>query len=79
MFGRLINGKFEYAPKNIVHNGKLICNPKPDFLLKLGYLPVKLTESSKKEGYVSIFYWEKEGNKIVQKWKFEKIEREMEV
>ena len=77
MYGKLVNGRIEYAPKNIVHNGKLICNPKDALLLKLGYFPVVLTEQEAQEGYISIPYWEEENNQIIQKWKFEKAEEQI--
>lgn len=74
MYGKLINEKIEYAPKNLNYKGRLICNPKEDLLLGLGYLPVVLTEQERQEGHVSIPYWEQEESRIVQKWKFEKME-----
>lgn len=72
MYGKLVDGKIEYASKNVNYNGKLICNAKKEILLKLGYLPLVETEQEIQEGYISIPYWEQEENQIVQKWKFEK-------
>lgn len=73
MFGRLIDGKFEYAPKNVVCKGKFICNPNSNVLMNLEYLPVKYTKKPEKEGFIAVSYWEQEENEIVQKWSFEKL------
>ena len=77
MYGKLIDGEMEYASKNVSYNGKLICNPKEELLRKLGYLPIVLTERESKEGYISVSYWEEEGNQIIQKWRQEEVKEEI--
>lgn len=79
MFGRLSDGRLEYAPKNVIYKGSFVCNPNSDVLMDLGYLPIKHTEKTEKEGFVAVSYWEQEENQIIQRWNFEKISLDLSV
>lgn len=69
-YAKLVNGSLRASPKNVEYNGRIICNPKEDILLSLGYLPVTYTNmpTDDKEGQHYEPHWEQGDTEIVQVW-----------
>ncbi len=72
MYGRIVDGVFEYAPRKIHLGRKTIYNPKPEHLLAAGYLPLVFTEAPEvDEHHVAVCKWEQVEDKIVQSWEIQ--------
>lgn len=69
-YAKLVNGSLRASPKNIEYNGRIICNPKEDALLELGYLPVRYTNMPDDAQECSHYepHWEQTDTEIVQVW-----------
>lgn len=69
-YAKLVNGSLRASPKNVEYNGRIICNPKEDVLLALGYLPVTYTDmpSDAVNGQHYEPHWEQGDTEIVQVW-----------
>ena len=69
MFGKLINGLLQMAPRKIRYNGCWIYNPPAEILLALGYKPVVYTDPPDPDpGYVLVFNWVETEDQITQHW-----------
>lgn len=70
MYAKLVNGSLRASPKNVEHSGKIICNPKEDILLALGYLPVCYTNMPDNAPIGQHYeqHWEQTETEIVQVW-----------
>ena len=62
------NRQLEFPTKPLIHSGGVTFNPSSELLLSCGYLPVIETEMPVKEGYYYTSYYEKDGNRILQKY-----------
>lgn len=69
-YAKLVNGSLRASPKNVEYNSRIICNPKEDILLALGYLPVTYTNmpTDAIEGSHYEQHWEQTETEIVQVW-----------
>ena len=69
-YAKLVNGSLRASPKNVEHSGKIICNPKEDVLLEMGYFPVTYTNMPTDEIEGSHYepHWEQTETEIVQVW-----------
>lgn len=69
-YAKLVNGSLRASPKNVEYNGRIICNPKEDILLEIGYLPVTYTDmpSDTVNGQHYEPHWEQTDTEIVQVW-----------
>lgn len=69
-YAKLVNGSLRASPKNVEFNGRIICNPKEDVLLELGYLPVTYTNmpTDAPDGQHYKPHWEQTDTEIVQVW-----------
>lgn len=68
-YAKLTNGRIQYAPKTVTHDGKHY-NPTPDHIaVELGYKPITNTPMPEpEEGYVWVSGWEETEKAIVQTW-----------
>ena len=66
-YGKIVNGVFTIAPKQIKVNGRLIASPRSADYKKAGYLPVDPTYNPP-EGYKWADQWEEKDGKIVKKY-----------
>lgn len=69
-YAKLVNGSLRASPKNVEYNGRIICNPKKDVLLDMGYLPVTYTDmpTDATTGQHYEPHWEQTEMEIVQVW-----------
>lgn len=69
-YAKLVNGSLRASPKNVEHSGKIICNPKENILLDMGYLPVTYTDmpTDAPTGQHYEPHWEQTETEIVQVW-----------
>lgn len=69
-YAKLVNGSLRASPKNVEHSGKIICNPKENILLDMGYLPVTYTDmpTDAPDGQHYESHWEQTDTEIVQVW-----------
>lgn len=69
-YAKLVNGSLRASPKNVEYNGKIICNPKENILLDMGYFPVTYTNMPTDEIEGSHYepHWEQTETEIVQVW-----------
>lgn len=69
MYGKLIDGVLELAPRKIKHGDSITYNPPAEMLTELGYLPVRFTDPPVvEEGYEAVSSWEEIDGEIVQQW-----------
>lgn len=70
MYAKLNNNMLRRAPNKVIHNNRLICNPKEDILLELGYMPVVYTQmpTDAPEGQHYASSWKQEDGQILQVW-----------
>lgn len=75
MYGKLIDGALQLAPKKIKQGDSITYNPTGEMLIPLGYLPVRFTDAPETEpGYVAVCEWEEIDGTIVQQWRIEEAE-----
>lgn len=69
-YAKLVNGSLRASPKNVEYNGRIICNPKEDVFLELGYIPVTYTDmpNNSVDGSHYEPHWEQTDTEIVQVW-----------
>lgn len=71
-YGKLINGKFQKAPNNLISDGKLYINPPEEVYIANGYLPMSYTVMPPiKEGCHLIDSWVEFEGKLIQQWNYE--------
>ena len=74
MYGKIENGVLICAPKSVVIDDRRIINPGEEILKKLGFLPVEEEkEPEAEEGYAASSFCEREGDRIVKRWRIEKL------
>lgn len=72
-YGKLINGQLVEAPKILNKNGKQYINPPEELYLEYGYLPMVYTDIPMVEsGYHLVQSWIDNGDKLVQRWNYER-------
>lgn len=70
MYVKLQDGALEIAPKTIVADGKMICNPADTELEELGYKKLQHTQKPEgaPEGKEYTFRWTEQEDAVVQEW-----------
>lgn len=70
MYVKLQDGALEIAPKTILADGKIICNPTDAELEEQGYKKLQHTQkpSDAPEGQEYTFRWVEQENAVVQEW-----------
>lgn len=72
MYGKLIDGVLQYAPKKIKDGNRTTYNPTAETLEALGYKPIVLTDQPQTDtGYTAECLWIDDGEKITQIWNIE--------
>ena len=72
MYGKLINGELQIAPKRLIINDTQVWNASADDYLSRGWLPVTFTEPPEApSGYHYDDEWELQVDKIIQTWHLE--------
>lgn len=67
------DGSLEYASVPLVVNGENVWTNIPEVYIAEGYYPIVRTDEPIKEGFYYTFYWEQDGNVIIQKWEEHEI------
>lgn len=70
MYGKLIEGNLQIAPKKLNGDGVVVYNPPAEMYLAQGWTPVVFTDPSDDppEGYDYEPRWEEQADSIVQIW-----------
>lgn len=69
MYGKLIEGNLQIAPKKLNGDGVVVYNPPADMYLEQGWKPVTFTdEPEAPSGYYYESGWEEQTGEIVQTW-----------
>ena len=70
MYGKLIDGVLQFAPKKLPGDGVNVWNPPAEMYLEQGWKPVVFTEApdDPPAGYYYEGGWEEQGERIVQTW-----------
>lgn len=68
-FGKLINGKLQYAPNPLVSRDVVISNPSKIEYVERGFLPISIDEKPIKEGSAFVPYYVKTDTAIMKKWR----------
>ena len=69
MYGKIIDGTLQYAPRKIKEGNSTTYNPTAETLEALGYKPIVYTEQPQTEiGYTAECSWIDEGEQITQVW-----------
>lgn len=72
-YGKLIGAKMIEAPNVLNKDGKQYINPPEELYLEYGYLPLEYTTIPDMiEGYHLVHSWIDAGDKLIQKWNYEK-------
>ena len=67
-FGKIVDGKLQYAANPIRTDGEMIANPTDEMYAEYGYKPITYTDTPVREGYYyTPFYTEREDD-ILQEW-----------
>ena len=75
MYGKLIDGVMQFAPKTIKQGDSITYNPTGDMLIPLGYLPVRFTDAPETdEQHYAVCTWAEIDGEIVQQWRIEEAE-----
>lgn len=78
MYGKLIDGAIQFAPRKIIEGNSTTYNPTAEMLVKLGYLPIIENEPPEvEEGYYAVCFYEEINGEIIQKWKAETLPDEL--
>lgn len=67
-FGRVAEGKFEFAPNPLVIDGRNYSTNDKKLFEKAGYYPIRYTERPEKNGYYYTAVYAQEGEAVVQTW-----------
>lgn len=77
-FGKLVDGKLQYAPNPIKTDNGIIWSNEPEAHLEYGYKAIVLTERPVKEGYYYGPSWIEHETTIEQGWiEYEEIKPEL--
>ena len=69
MYGKLIEGNLQIAPKKLNGDGVVVYNPPAEMYLEQGWKPVRFTdEPEAPSGYTFESGWEEQTDAIVQTW-----------
>ena len=69
MYGKLIKGELQIAPKKLNGDGVIVYNPPAEMYLAAGYKPVTFTDApDAPSGYTCESGWEEQTDAIVQTW-----------
>lgn len=69
MYGKLIDGDLQIAPRKLNGDGVTIWNPPAEMYLEQGWKPVNNTEPPEEpSGYYYEMVWEEQADAIVQTW-----------
>lgn len=69
MYGKLIDGALNIAPKKLPGDGTIVYNPPAEMYIAAGYKPVTFTDEPKApEGFYYESGWEEQTDAIVQTW-----------
>ena len=79
MYGKLINGELEIAPRKLINGDFMVYNPPESLYLTNGYYPIEFTEEpTAPEGYYYESGWEQQENSIVQTWILTELPNEID-
>lgn len=74
IYAKLVNGYPSYAPRRLVIGDKWVYNPTAEQLMKLGYLPVIVSDPPETdEKHYAVCTWAEEDGNIVQSWTVEEL------
>lgn len=69
MYGKLIDGNLQIAPRKLPGEGVVVYNPPAEMYLAAGFKPVEFTDAPEApEGYYYDSGWEEQEEAIVQTW-----------
>ena len=69
MYGKLIEGELQIAPKKLNGDGVIVYNPPAEMYLEQGWKPVTFTDAPEAPaGYYYESGWEEQTDAIVQTW-----------
>ena len=69
MYGKLIEGNLQIAPKKLNGDGVVVYNPPAEMYLEQGWKPVEYTDPPEApSGYYYESGWEEQTDAIVQTW-----------
>lgn len=69
MYGKLIEGNLQIAPKKLNGDGVVVYNPPAEMYLEQGWKPVIfIDEPEAKKGYIYESKWVENENEIIQTW-----------
>ena len=70
MYGKLIEGNLQIAPKKLNGDGVVVYNPPSEMYITQGWKPVEYTEQpdDPPAGYYYESGWEEQTNAIIQTW-----------
>lgn len=69
MYGKLIDGVLQIAPRKLPGDGVIVYNPPAEMYLAAGYKPVTFTDPPEApSGYYYESGWEEQNEAIVQTW-----------
>lgn len=69
MYGKLIDGELQIAPKKLNGDGVVVYNPTAEMYLEQGWKPVIfIDEPEVQKGYTYESKWVENENKIIQTW-----------
>lgn len=69
MYGKLIEGNLQIAPKKLNGDGVVVYNPPAEMYLEQGWKPVIfIDEPEVQKGYTYESKWVENENKIIQTW-----------
>ena len=70
MYGKLIKGELQIAPKKLNGDGVVVYNPPAEMYLEQGWKPIEYTEQpdDPPSGYYYESGWEEQTDEIVQIW-----------
>ena len=75
MYGKLIRGELQTAPKKLEINGNWVWNAPSEAYLSQGWKPIHYTEPQEApSGYCYVSSWEEKENEILQVWTLEEAE-----
>lgn len=71
MYGKLIEGNLQIAPKKLNGDGVVVYNPPAEMYLEQGWKPVIfIDEPEVQKGYTYESKWVENENEIIQTWEF---------
>ncbi|MBQ7875107.1 MAG: hypothetical protein IJ306_08150 [Oscillospiraceae bacterium] len=77
-FGKITEGKFEFAPNPLVIGGRNYSTNDTELFRQEGYYPIRYSERPERNGYYYTAVYAQEGETIVQTWEEHVIPSEIE-